>query len=364
MENNHIVQQETQPSISHDDISKEIDALSESNPEITGMDLLLQEIEEIDCLVAPILQRVGLACLGGSSDTGKSSILRQLAIEIVTGKKDFLGFNLNPIHHSVIYVSTEDLQRETAFLLKKQATGYGPELLKGLRFVFETEDLYNELDKRLTAAPADAIIMDCLADAYGGDLKDTQKIRIFLHKYQQLAQKHMCLILFLHHTSKRTEDLIPSKNNLLSGQGLEAKMRIVIELRIDHIIPMLRHFCIVKGNYLPARYKRDSFVLKFDEATFSFNNTGDRTPFELLAKQENKDDSQEKFEIAFELLKDGKSYSEIAKEMGYSAKSSVAKIFKKAKERGWTKGEEISEVNDAEIAFPVSSSLEKRNGKR
>src|SRR4051812_12742349 len=57
--------------------------------EITGTDLLLRKNEVMEHLLEPILQRVGLACLAGSSDTGKSSILRQLAIAIVTGEATF-----------------------------------------------------------------------------------------------------------------------------------------------------------------------------------------------------------------------------------------------------------------------------------
>lgn len=123
----------------------------------------------------------------------------------------------------------------------------------------------SELDRRLTRQPADVVIIDCFSDAFGGDLKDTQKIRSYLHPYQELALKHQCLILFLHHTSKRTEAYEPSKHNLLSGQGFEAKMRLVIELRADISDPTIRHLCIVKGNYLPGNMKRESYVLRFDE---------------------------------------------------------------------------------------------------
>ena len=65
-----------------------------TDAEITGEYLLQANIEQIPCLVEPFLQQVGLACLAGSSDTGKSSLLRQLAISIVTGAPEgdsFLG---------------------------------------------------------------------------------------------------------------------------------------------------------------------------------------------------------------------------------------------------------------------------------
>lgn len=309
--------------------------LQQTETETTGEKLLLTGIKEIPTLVYPFLQQTGLACLAGSSDTGKSSILRQLAIAIVTGENNFLGFQINAKHRSVIYVSTEDLERETAYLLSRQTQRYKPELLKGLRFVFDIENLYNELDKRLTNKPADLVIIDCFADAYGSDLKDTQRIRTYLHPFQELAQKHECLILFLHHTGKRTENFEPSKNNLLSGQGFEAKMRLVIELRADPSNPLHRHLCIVKGNYLPASYKKESYVLQFDEQNFVFSNTGKRMPFELLVKQTDTDNSKAKYEQAKELKEQGYSYEQIANAIGYNSKGSVSKLFDKAKKNGW-----------------------------
>jgi len=326
--------------------------IQQAEIEITGEKLLLTEIKEIPTLVYPFLQQTGLACLAGSSDTGKSSILRQLAVAIVTGENNFLGFQINAKHRSVIYVSTEDLERETAYLLSRQTQRYKPEFLKGLRFVFDIENLYSELGKRLTNKPADLVIIDCFADAYGSDLKDTQRIRTYLHQFQELAQKHKCLILFLHHTGKRTENFEPSKNNLLSGQGFEAKMRLVIELRADLLNPLHRHLCIVKGNYLPASYKKESYVLQFDEQNFVFSNTGERMPFELLVKQTDTDNSKAKYEQAKELKEQGYSFEQIANAIGYNSKGSVSKLFDKAKKNGWDNSVSIgNEGNGKETPF-------------
>lgn len=319
------------------EIQSEFDkVLSNKFEEVTGEMLLKKEIKDIPCLVEPFLQQTGLACLAGSSDTGKSSLLRQLAISIVVGKDNFLGFKINSINRSVIYVSTEDLLRETAYLLKRQAQEYLPEQLKGLRFIFDTENLENELKSRLNSSPADLIIIDCFSDSFGGDLKDTQKIRNNLQIYQNIASNYDCLVLFLHHTSKRTEYSEPSKNNLLSGQGFEAKMRLVIELRADCLSPNTRHLCIVKGNYLPANQKRESYVLKFDENKFQYSNTGMRIPFEQLVKSIENNKDKERFEFARELKESGKTYDEIAQQLGYSSKGSVAKLFKKASNNGWS----------------------------
>lgn len=303
---------------------------------ITGEQLLLMPYKKMPTIIEPILQQTGLACLGGSSDTGKSTLLRQLAIDIVTGEPDFLGFPINAKHRSAIYVSTEDLLNETQYLLRQQTKRYTPEQLKGLRFIFGNEDeLKDKLDEALTTQPADIVIIDCFSDGFGKDLIKTHEIRAYLNPYQNLAQKHECLILFLHHTGKRTEHTEPSKNNLLSGQGLEAKMRIVFELRADLMNPAFRHLCIVKGNYLPANYKRESYVLQFDETNFHFTNTGERVPFEMLAKSPNTDQTKENWKLAKELEDKGHTQDEIAKTMGYANRGAISKLLKKGKEKGW-----------------------------
>lgn len=318
------------------------DAVKATAPpaEITGEDLLLRKVEHIPCLVEPFLQQTGLACLAGSSDTGKSTILRQLAIRVAMGGSRFLGWTLNTRYKSAICVITEDDTTAISFLLKKQTQGSEPESLKNLRFIFDTENLLVELNARLSAKPADLVIIDCFADAYGNDLKDSQKIRAYLNQCQALAEKHDCLFLFLHHTGKRTENFEPNKNNLLSGQGFEAKMRLVIELRADPARADQRHLCIVKGNYLAAEHKRESYVLNFDPDTFTFKETDERTPFEMLAKKPE-DDDKAKFEQAVSLIEqDGKPYAEVAKILGYSSKGSVTKLLKR---HGYQKGDGLEE---------------------
>jgi hypothetical protein len=321
--------------------------------EVTGAQLLTSKYELMPCLIDPILQRVGIACLAGSSDTGKSTLLRQLAIAITTGESKFLDFNINATHRSVICVITEDMEAETSFLLKRQAGNRAEYELQKLRFIFDSEDTLKTLDESLTNQPADAVIIDCFSDVFssaGGDLKDTQKIRSFLNPFQELARKHQCLVLFLHHTGKRTEQFEPSKNNLLSGQGFEAKVRLVIEFRADLINPALRHFCIVKGNYLHGRYKKESFVLHFDENTFLFTDTGERMPFEMLAKKDESENHRNKYQVAIDLKKSGLTHQEIADKIGYTSRGSVTKLFERGTRNGWDKSSDsITEVEKVQV---------------
>lgn len=296
-----------------------------SIPNASGMQLLNDEVEEIPKLIDPIFHRVGLASLIGSSDTGKSSLLRELCVDVVTGL-DFLGWKVNPIHKRAYYVSTEDDQMAISFLLKKQNKDYGliPEDLENLVYIFETDNLVYRLDKELCEKPADVVVIDAFADVFNGQLYETNRVRAFLNEFSQLAQKHQCLIIFLHHTNKRSDTLEPSKHNALGSQGFEAKMRLMIELKSDTQINNKKHFCIVKGNYLSNQYKTHSFNLQFTE-NLTFNNLNTRTHYELMNKdKERKETIEYEYNEIMRLKGEGLTHEEIGNELGVS-KSSVSK---------------------------------------
>lgn len=109
--------------------------------EVTGEQLLIEDVQEMEFLLHPILPKTGVATVAGASDTGKSMFLRHLGISLVAGEEYFAGFPFNATHRSSIYLSSEDGREATAFLLQRQANSYLPKVLKNLRFIFDYEDL-------------------------------------------------------------------------------------------------------------------------------------------------------------------------------------------------------------------------------
>lgn len=309
------------------------DAEEQSEKYEYSADELLASNERFTFLVDSLFLSEGLVSVAGPSDLGKSSLLRQLAIDIVRGSSTFLGFSITAKYRSAVVVCTEDDKASIKLNLEKHTIGIDPENLKKLRFIFDSEDLIQRLDLSLAHEPADLVILDCFSDVYGGDLKDSTKIRAFLKRLQRLSVRHRCLIILLHHTGKRTEYGEPSKNDLLSGQGFEAKMRLVIVLRADLTDLSLRHLCIVKGNYLPSESKRKSIVLRFDEPTLTFSNTGNRTFFSELStkshskKEQNLDEAGQMAQLADQ----GMTYEEIAKRFGYGSRGTVSKKIRLVK---------------------------------
>ncbi|HVX49245.1 MAG TPA: AAA family ATPase, partial [Chitinophagaceae bacterium] len=269
----------------------------------TATELLTLKLTAIPCLFGNIIPSSGIWTMVGSSDTGKSMLLRQLAIATAKGQP-FLNWPNYAQHKKVIFISTEDDATSTSYLLGRQTQDTGG--MDNIRFFFETTDIPEYLVAQLNAQPADLVIIDAWSDVFGKDLKDSALIRKTLNVYKAIAAKYLCSIGFLHHTGKRTERLEPSKNNILSGQGFEAAMRLVIELRADAVTNSLRHLCVVKGNYLGDEFKRSSYVLHFNADNFLFSDTGERTPFEQLgASAAPAAGEQKKKSIRFEDMEDG-----------------------------------------------------------
>ena len=233
---------------------------------------------------------------------------------------------LSVTHKSAIYVSTEDDETANAYLMARQnqQLKLQPAELRGLRFLFDSENVVEELERRLSAAPADLVIVDCFSDLYVGSMNESNQVRLFLNQYSQLVNKHKCLIIFLHHCGKRTENFMPSKHNLLGSQAFEAKMRLVLELRTDVEDVSCKHLCCVKGNYLSAEYKTESIKLKFSE-NLTFSETGERVPYENLLPISS--DNETKYNAIKQFQDEGLTLDQIAKKVGYKDKSGVSKFL-------------------------------------
>ena len=295
---------------------------------VNGYDMLNLSTEAMDCLLDPILPRTGVAALVGTSDSGKSTLLRGLAMAVASGMDEYLGFGLRAKHKSAIYVATEDDASAIGVLMQRQLDELAmpKEAYQTLDFIFEVDNLVDNLDKMLEERPRDLVIVDAFADLYTGPMNENNRVRSFLNSFSQLAVKHSVLIIFLHHTGKRTESLAPSKHNAIGSQGFEAKMRLMMELRPDPERHDVRHLCIVKGNYLSDEYKHDSFVLRFTSG-LNFEATGERVPFAAL--KERNDDMDEKVLLAQEMRNEGKTLQEIADALGYKSRSYISEMLKR-----------------------------------
>lgn len=238
----------------------------------TVEELMKREIKEVPKLWKPFFPQTGLAGLTGSSDTGKSTLLRQLCIAVCYGKNEFLGYPLNPKHRSAIYISTEDCEDAIAASVRKQLNNLQPKEVAGLKFVFNQDDPIKTASDILVKEKADLLVIDAWADLFSGNINDITQTRKELNSLKKIAAKHGCLVVILHHTVKNSEYSRPDKNKLNGSQGIEASLRALLELRPG--AGTERILSILKGNYISTQVKNTSLVLDLNEDYLLFKTTG------------------------------------------------------------------------------------------
>ena len=290
-------------------MSKVISRIKLQKPFISADVIKNRDFKEIEYVVDKLIPRGSLCALAGESDTGKSSLLRQLAVSLAYGDEDFIGFKLNGTCRNVLYVSTEDGEQATSVWLNKyfDKDESRDDLLSKLNFIFSTEGIVGNLRQTIKENCIDLIIVDSYADLFTGSMNNSNEVRNYLNLYNELANEFGITVVFLHHTKKSTAGSRPNKNNILGSQGFEAKMRSVMMLVKDKHEPSHRHLCVVKNNYMPETNKNESYVLKFNEQ-LAFENTGKRVNLDELVEEDY-------LPLAKQLKNDGKSIRAIAKEL-------------------------------------------------
>jgi hypothetical protein len=281
-------------------------------------------------LLEPLFPQKGTAVIAGKPDTGKSQFARQLCIQVALGLPDFLGFSLNLIHKSAVYVATEDSLEATTYLLKTQLEGLQEPAKENLRFIFadtmEQTEILEGLEAQLKKAPADLVVVDSFGDIFkGGDSNNNMAMRNTVKAFDKIAKQQNCLILFVHHINKGAYRLTPGQEHIQGGAGLVQKVRLAIQLSEGE--GSIRYFTVVKGNYCPKEYKANTLELNFSEDTFLFSFAGKMLPTSEIGMKPDGNDKDVKFteleRVADEIF--GKrilSYGTFVKEYcSYSGKS-------------------------------------------
>ena len=250
----------------------------------TASQLINNPIENVPCIFGNIIPKIGVIALVGGSESGKSLFLRQLCMAVVSDKQ-LLNWDNKCQFNRALFVSTEDGMQATSSYVKKQNGYFNMTTQESdrLRFIFSPQKPLEAIEEELKKLECDVVVVDSFADILdGGDEKSASYVRALMDKYNKISEVYQCLIIFLHHTSKRSEYSAPSKNSVIGSQSFEAKCRLVLEIREDNVEPNIRHLCIVKGNYQPKEEKMSSYDLKITE-NLVFETTGTRTPLTMLS---------------------------------------------------------------------------------
>jgi archaellum biogenesis ATPase FlaH len=230
---------------------------------ITAKEMLENDITEIPMLWGHFLPKQGLAVISGNSDTGKSTLMRQLSAAIVSEQNQFLGYDLNTERKSVVYVCTEDDVTSVSTRLKKEFDGKTSTVpYANLRYIFDEDDILTQLEKTLSEKPADCIIIDALGDIFQGDPNNMTSVRSFFKPYKALSDINNCLIILVAH-NRKSATANAGKADVLGSQAFEAKPRAVLMLCPVSGSP-IKELSISKGNFVPEELKKTRLQIQIN----------------------------------------------------------------------------------------------------
>lgn len=236
---------------------------------VNGANLMEHQAPNREWVVPGLIPGRQVTMLGGDGGVGKSLLGLQLAVAAVSGK-EWIGQWVE--QGAVLYVSAEDEVDELHRRLEDIAASLGVErsVLRDLNIVdlaeadsilaaprarsetLEPTAMFAAVSQCISANPASLVIVDTLADVYGGSENHRAQVRAFIKMLRGLCFSHNLAIVVLAH---------PSLTGISSGSGLSGstawngsvRSRLYLEAvkdeKGDQADPDLRRLSTKKANY-------------------------------------------------------------------------------------------------------------------
>ncbi len=270
-----------------------------------------------------------VSCLFSDSNLGKSIYAVQIAEEIAKTR-------------NILYLDCELSEKQFQMRYTDDATGTlhsFPERMYRVEIDSMRLDLKDYEDRILQNIEAAALQLSCstlIIDNLTYLCNSSDKgvdAGLFMMKLMQLKKKHGWSILIIAHTPKRSLSSPITQNDLAGSKKLYNFFDSVFAIGKSARDDRLRYVKQLKVRAGAFRYDADNVIV------YEVEKTGDFTHFEFkeysteweYLREEKETETQNRVENVLQLSRQGKSYREIAQEVGLS-KSMVAKIVKKAEE--------------------------------
>jgi len=238
--------------------------------------------------------------IASSSDTGKSTLLRNLTKAIVTRDTHFLGWELDSRKARVIYVSTEDgmSQQKLGF---NNILSFNDINEDSIQFIFDSANIIKNILRLLQDNVYSLIIIDTWGDLVGGDY-DSMKARKVLQELGDICTRYTLTVLLVHHTNKASDN-IPHKNSIKGTGDFEQKLRCIMMLSTHQGGVWLS---VVKGNDLTREEKELSYKLGYDEEKREVFMTNETDYVGNLIQEARRDiHTTNKVEVEWESIMEG-----------------------------------------------------------
>lgn len=164
----------------------------------TFKELLAEPAEDVEWLLKDRLPSIGTSLLASKPKIGKTTLSRALAIAVANGQP-FLTWATKKT--PVIYIAAEENREQ----FKKSLAAANPGDVENLYIHTGPvpSDLVPQLDEYISDLKAGFIILDTLIRAVNvKDTNDYASMSKAMEPFQELAVKHKCQILLIHHAGK------------------------------------------------------------------------------------------------------------------------------------------------------------------
>jgi RecA-family ATPase len=242
---------------------------------LTGLQHLELPEEQDDFLWEPFISFDDLGFVYGQGGCNKSTFLRALAFHIVKGENSFMGFPLHPKHNRVIYFAFEDSQRRLKKIMHQMQEPWelADEDMNNIGFVYNTLDLYSNLEKTLEETPVDLIIVDPFTELGYRDTNSSDDTRRAIRRFREISSTYKCPVIFVSHPSKSSTKDGFGSNNMLGSVNQINSVRLAFEMKKKS--GRKRELKVTKGNYVPEEFEEKVFELEFDPETWNMTMTGE-----------------------------------------------------------------------------------------
>lgn len=256
----------------------------------------LGELIEMDLgwdagILGTILPKIGTAAIVGRPDSGKSMFVRELALSIAMGRKEYIGLPLKAKRGRAMYVITEDNKAVTRQILSTQLVALNSKLKgqlevgtlergkENLTLVFAEDmtpqELLNEIETLHRAEPVDLIVIDSFGDVFSArDTNSNSQVREALKPFASFAHREELLIVFVSHINKSAYNQSPDQAHVQGAGAFAQKVRVILDLRVNSDDPLIKYLAVTKGNLVPAEMKRQAIEISFDDALLVYEATG------------------------------------------------------------------------------------------
>ena len=268
-----------------------------------------------------------VSCLFSDSNLGKSIYAVQIAEQIAR-------------QHNILYLDCELSEKQFQLRYTDEITGDLHQFPGGMyraeidNMHLDLKDYEDRILQNIEAAAlqllCNIIIIDNLTYLCNSSDKGVDA-GLFMMKLMQLKKKHGWSILIIAHTPKRSLSSPITQNDLAGSKKLYNFFDSVFAIGKSAKDDRLRYVKQLKVRAGAFRYDSDNVIV------YEIEKTGGFTHFEFKEysterehlREQKETETLNRVENIIQLFQQGKSYREIAQEVGLS-KSMVAKIIKQA----------------------------------